>query len=412
MKKVLIYMMLAVTTLTVQSCLHDNEDTFERSAAERIDDAVANTKNVLQSAENGWKFEYYLGSDYSHGGYNYLVKFGSDGKAHVSSEIAPSDMVTSSSWDIIKDQGPVLTFNTYNVIMHEHSQPMQNPVDGLEGDYEFVVMKVTNDSIYLKGKKWGNQMLLTRLSNDVVWQDYISQIQQVPESMVSYLFDANIGGQDIVAELDQNNNSLIVTAGDAEEAYPYVYATNGIKLREPLTINGVSVQNLTFSEENQTFTGENGIILKGRELPKMSYDEIPGTYLFTSYSNRKITIVANGDGETFTINNFTAYGSITATYNKKFGSLDIAPQYAGSYFGVYTLWLCPCDGSSFSWDASEVFTGVNSVDSDGVWTMTFKNSNYPTFWLMAFSSSDVSGDTYAGYLAQFDEPFEFVKLND
>ncbi len=119
MKKLFLYMMLAAVSFSMQSCLHDNDEIFEKSAAERIDEAVANAKSLLLSADNGWKFEYYLGSEYSYGGYNYIVKFGNDGKAHVSGEIADADMVTSSSWDVVKDQGPVLTFNTYNAIMHD-----------------------------------------------------------------------------------------------------------------------------------------------------------------------------------------------------------------------------------------------------------------------------------------------------
>ena len=128
--------MLVAVSFTMQSCLHDNEETFDRSAAERIDDAVSNAKNILLSADNGWHLEYYLGIDYAYGGYNFLINFGSDGKASVASEIAPSDMTTSSSWDIVKDQGPVLTFDTYNEIMHYLAQPYQDDVDGLEGDYE------------------------------------------------------------------------------------------------------------------------------------------------------------------------------------------------------------------------------------------------------------------------------------
>ena len=81
MKKIFIYLTFAAAALTMQSCLHDNEDTFALSAAERIDKAVADAKALLESADNGWKLEYYLGSEYSYGGFNYLVKFGADGKA-------------------------------------------------------------------------------------------------------------------------------------------------------------------------------------------------------------------------------------------------------------------------------------------------------------------------------------------
>ena len=75
-------------------------------------------------------------------------RIGLNGKAYASSDIAPADSVATSSYDVIKDKGPVLTFNTENGIMHFLAQPYQNDVDGEQGDYEFVIMRTTNDSIF------------------------------------------------------------------------------------------------------------------------------------------------------------------------------------------------------------------------------------------------------------------------
>ena len=192
MKKLYIYITLAIATLTMQSCLHDNDDVFDKSAAERIDEAVANAKQMLISADNGWSLEYYLGSDYVYGGYNMLVKFGKDGKAHLSSEIAKSDSISSSSWDITKDQGPVLTFPTYNALLHELTQPYQDEVNGYEGDYEFVIMKVTQDTIFLQGKKWKNEMIMTRIPQNMNWVDHLDSIATVRDNFI-YLYKGNVG---------------------------------------------------------------------------------------------------------------------------------------------------------------------------------------------------------------------------
>ena len=62
MKKRFLYLMLAVVAFSMQSCLHDDNDVFDKSAAERIDEAVANAKSVLESSPNGWHLEYYLGA--------------------------------------------------------------------------------------------------------------------------------------------------------------------------------------------------------------------------------------------------------------------------------------------------------------------------------------------------------------
>ena len=160
MKKIFLATAIAFAALSLQSCLHDDEELFPDSAANRLEAAVKADRELLESAENGWEMHYYTGEQYTGGGYTMFMKF-KNGKAFVSSDIAPADMVETSSYDIVKDKGPVLTFNTYNMVMHYLAQPFQDDVDGEQGDYEFVITKTTQDSIYVKGKKWGNKFVMT-----------------------------------------------------------------------------------------------------------------------------------------------------------------------------------------------------------------------------------------------------------
>ena len=64
---------------------------------------------------------------------------------------SPGDQVTSM-YQIKGDMGPILSFDTYNHILHQFSDP--NP-DGLgyEGDYEFIILNVAKDKIEVKGKE-------------------------------------------------------------------------------------------------------------------------------------------------------------------------------------------------------------------------------------------------------------------
>ena len=66
MKKICIYIIVAIAVLSMQSCLHDNNDNFDLSAAERIDALVNESYEVLESAENGWVLHYYTGIDYAY----------------------------------------------------------------------------------------------------------------------------------------------------------------------------------------------------------------------------------------------------------------------------------------------------------------------------------------------------------
>ena len=200
-------MLMAVGMLSVQSCLHDNEDTFDTPAAQRIIETVAADKALLESATNGWHLEYYLGEEYLYGGINYFVKF-ANGKAYVAGEPGGPDSISVSSYDVITDMGPVLTFNTYNEIMHEYAQPYSSATEGYQGDFEFVIMKTTNDSIYLQGKKWGNKMLMTRVAEGASWDDYLSKVSEVQDALLFADYKANIGGIDTDVEFDTDYSSF------------------------------------------------------------------------------------------------------------------------------------------------------------------------------------------------------------
>ena len=115
MKKIL-YLLLLLPFFSLQSCVEDEKDIFDASAAERIAAAMKEYRATLAAAENGWLLAYYPEKNHSIGGYNMMAKFTADGYVTLSSEVATThyevgDTVTSQ-YEIISDMGPVLTFNT------------------------------------------------------------------------------------------------------------------------------------------------------------------------------------------------------------------------------------------------------------------------------------------------------------
>ena len=77
----------------------------------------------------------------------------------------------------------MLTVNTYNKIFHMLSSPSQMDDDGKGQDYEFLIQRTTNDSIFLEGKKFHNKMVMTRLKDNINWKDYITAMQKVAENV-------------------------------------------------------------------------------------------------------------------------------------------------------------------------------------------------------------------------------------
>jgi hypothetical protein len=373
MKKLYIYITLAIATLTMQSCLHDNDDVFDKSAAERIDEAVANAKQMLISADNGWSLEYYLGSDYVYGGYNMLVKFGKDGKAHLSSEIAKSDSISSSSWDITKDQDPVLTFPTYNALLHELTQPYQDEVNGYEGDYEFVIMKVTQDTIFLQGKKWKNEMIMTRIPQNMNWVDHLDSIATVRDNFI-YLYKGNVGGKNFKFTLDADKQFTATseeTVEGEEIKSQFIFTTKGIKLRKPVVINGETISTLEYKQDesdvrkSMLISDVKDITLEG-DCPSsfQLFSDLEGSYLLTANNKSAMVMlepIQSWHGKEFRVKNMLKDENgedvdVLIGYDPVYGRMTLQAQYLGSkdqtavYLGAWAL----AAGGSISFSAGVV----------------------------------------------------------
>lgn len=254
MKKFLLYIMVLAGMMSMQSCLHDDKELFGESAADRLDHATEETRQILESSESGWALQYYLGDEYTGGGCTYLVKF-KNGKADVSLDIADPSEVTHSSYDVIKDQGPVLTFNTYNALMHYFANPTTDgTTDG--GDFEFVIMNVTNDEIDLKGRTTGNKMKLVRLPEGTDWATYINSISEFEQNMFSsykLITDGKTEGV-VTFDMDERRFSYISSDSTVSITSPFCVTPNGVVMPKALTEGAYSYAqkdgglNLTASE--------------------------------------------------------------------------------------------------------------------------------------------------------------------
>ena len=295
MKKILLYTFMAVVAFTMQSCLHDNDDTFDQSAAERIDAAIAKAEQVLLSSENGWVLHYYVGQEYAYGGLNLAMKF-KDGKVTMYQEgavdINDTYVARVSTYKFTRDQGPVLAFDTYNDFLHAFGDPMGDnaptEVDGWEADYEFVVMNISDDqnTITLKGKKFGNKMIMERLN--VTPQEYFDDADIVAGAFANYptlnyrkdgkkaRFNIE-DSQFTIQYLDEENNIL-------EMEVPYTYTNKGVLFNLPIelygqTISGINIDMTTTEEELVV----NGFQLRDDESQKLTEPNDPNE-IFTRFN--------------------------------------------------------------------------------------------------------------------------------
>ena len=181
-------MILACVSTSLQSCLFEEKDYFDQPAAIRLTEDVNHYQKILQDAPNGWVLEYNIGEDNPMGVIPVLCRFEA-GKVDMSttypsSGTKPGD-VYSSLYSIKSEQSTLLSFDTYNPLLHVFGTPgianPRKPNSTLEGDYEFILRSGTAEQVVLEGRKYHNRMVLNRLDKDVDWNVYIRDTRQVED---------------------------------------------------------------------------------------------------------------------------------------------------------------------------------------------------------------------------------------
>lgn len=220
------------------ACSNEEDDIFNQSAAERLNASSEKYSERLTAQPNGWAMQLYPTTEdsYPEGcGYLVLLDFNPDHMVRASmNNILTNNVYTtdSSYWEVITDDGPVLSFDTYNSVVHAFSDPYDLPFTGnrdtpineqgtgMGGDYEFIIVDAPDDASYmmLKGKKRGTYNLLTPIEEGVDYQQYLTDVND----FMSKMFPANEPSTDYIHFAD----SVCVFSG-ASDGIPSIYPVGG-----------------------------------------------------------------------------------------------------------------------------------------------------------------------------------------
>ena len=243
---------LSLMVATLPSCLKDDKANFSGSPATRLDEAVKVNKQILESAPNGWSLGYYAGRNYSGPGFTLTLKF-KDGKAYIMGDNKDATTVGVSEYDVVKDQGVVLTFPTYNSVIHELAGASQGYPEGLQGDYEFSILEANSNFIRLRGKKWKNEMILTPIKNQTQ-EEFIQKVFTIREGMTTNNYHF-ILGKDTLSTGEVNVDTRRLTAKINNVSYDLAYnlTDTGLNLSSPIKIGTKEYSSFTWNEADKSF---------------------------------------------------------------------------------------------------------------------------------------------------------------
>lgn len=251
--RILHTLVIALTALGAVSCANDEKELFSLPAAERIDQVVKKDRAALEASPNGWKFDYFLGRSYSGPGVAMMVTF-RNGKATMASDASDTAVFYTADYDVVKDQGPVLTFNTFLAPIHSLAGGMASFPEGRQGDYEFSILSTSADTIRLRGKKWGNEMMLTRNPIGLKQDSVIMGAIKMRENMITdsiYLCH----GKDTIpgAAFDLDNRHFDIH-GAVQLSSPMVFSPKGFTLAQPLHYKDQVYSDFTWNDSARTFS--------------------------------------------------------------------------------------------------------------------------------------------------------------
>lgn len=388
--KIFLVTLFAVVATMLQSCLKDQEDIFDETGAVRSQEYLDNAKKVLTSSEYGWAFDYYPDRDISYGGYVYTVKFdGSEVTAMF--ELMPGETETSL-YRLCEDNGPTLSFDSYSDMLHFFSTPNgSNPgYQAYDGDFEFMIMEVSDDLIKLRGKRTGNTMYLRRLTEPA--PDYMTGVIEMADNLFLTAASGTIGSADAAATFDLDVRRIDILCGNESEGSYFVPGKNCIIFMDPVVINGAEITRLDFDAEKMVYSGTdskgNAITLAGT-LPDTYefFDDLAGDYTINYNGSRKINITLQPDkpNNCYIIKGLNSNYDVIAKYSKSRGCLEINSQQV-AVDGNKLIWFCawgldPAVGSgSITWATEAGCYLVKDVEHPGTYNFVSNNYDNNVFW--------------------------------
>ena len=302
MKKSIYLAAFAAFALT--ACDSDSDRVFDQSAADRLEQYKKDYADVLTADGGLWTMEYF--SNDEEPGYLFIMKFEKDGSVKIGANhkwIGNTYKEETSLWTMIADNGPVLSFNSYNNVFHIFSDPAnitgpdapkgegEPPVDinetgyGHNGDYEFQMMEVSDDgkTVRLLGKKRLYDIYLRRLDPSTDMKQYMDDYKKLESSLfvkeIPNLKFTDADGETFMVNGSHTGiMSIYPESGDAVDqtrSANFIITNSGIRFMEPFEYVNAAGEEKEISEFK--FVGNHSLALVDAEnavLTAGSFEEI------------------------------------------------------------------------------------------------------------------------------------------
>ena len=266
------------------SCSFEQDEYFSESASLRVTHQNEQIKNqlVAESAEgkNGWVIQYFVAGtdDYDFEGFNLFGKFFDNGMVTLASDHkflrngnANKYTEHTSTYDMLSEEGTVLSFNTWNDILtvfvdpvdpsKAPSQLVQNG-EGMYGDHNLVLKKKSDNELLFYGER---HMAITRMIPcDRPWKDYIADTKamknRIATTTLSSYYVVNDNDTMYFKDLNKGLFTYCERLVDPlkRKTLKCVFTPNGFRLEHADTLCGSSFQEFAIDNDTTCLLNEDG----------------------------------------------------------------------------------------------------------------------------------------------------------
>ena len=255
------YIILLVTLSLVASCSYKEDDNFDQKPAGRMANVLETYKNTLEE-DTYWQLSYFpqvsrrfLGlprMDHSVGGYNIFLKF-KDGKVSASAEFMPDNKEYTTYFSYQNTEAITLSFDTYNDVLHHFRRTSGQFPNARGGDIELEILEPVNNGYTVVGRSSTTKMTLTKFKGNR--EEYLDKVRANTAVLKDKgLNSTQIGGKTVTMTLFPSYRQIAFSYDGQDVQQAFVVTDKGLKFYEPVTVNGVTLDELYINEAKTALT--------------------------------------------------------------------------------------------------------------------------------------------------------------
>ena len=265
------------------SCTFEQDDYFDESASLRITHINEQLKDrlVKQSSDGnyGWVIQYFVAGtdDYDFEGFNLFGQFYKDNKVTLAGNHrflrngnANKFTKHTSNYEMLAEEGPVLSFNTWNDILTVFEDPVSpssapgtivNDGEGMNGDHNLVLRSYDDASLTFRGERHG--ALIRFIPCDRPWEEYVDAVAKtksnIATSTITSYYVTNGVDTMYFAGLNKGYFTYCDRVNDplVKSTLSCVFTPNGFRLHRENNLNGTKFQEFRMAADSTCLVSEN-----------------------------------------------------------------------------------------------------------------------------------------------------------